>query len=120
MKIIWRGGRPFKPAIATPPTAKKANGTSNAVISLDPDDEGESASTFVDKPEFEDEEEESIGHSDEPVTPSPPRRMPSRKARVKSFKEMVEYEGLSEEELDSTKLDDGEADNGLEWGGFEE
>ncbi len=58
MKIIWRGGRPFK--ISQPPSAstQKANGTGNAVISLDSDDEGESGKGFDDKAEFEDEEEE--------------------------------------------------------------
>ena len=58
VRIVWRGGRSFKPP--APPTAaanKKSNGANN-VISLDSEDEGPPAQAFQDTPEFEDEEEE--------------------------------------------------------------
>ena len=57
MRIVWRGGRPFKPPGESSAAPKKANGSENAVISLDSDEEGSSAPPFEDKPEFEDEEE---------------------------------------------------------------
>ncbi|KUJ10721.1 uncharacterized protein LY89DRAFT_626259 [Mollisia scopiformis] len=57
VKIVWRGGRPFKSKQPTPAPSQKANG-GGAIISLDSDDEGDSSRTFDDKPEFEDEEEE--------------------------------------------------------------
>jgi hypothetical protein len=66
VKIVWRGGRPFKISQAPSAAPQKANGTGNAVISLDSDDEGESGKGFEDKPEFEDEEEEL-----DPSQPSP-------------------------------------------------
>jgi hypothetical protein len=57
VKIIWRGGRPFKASKqVTGPHSQKPNGAQEAVISLDSDDEG-TAPAYVDKPEFEDEEE---------------------------------------------------------------
>ena len=58
MKLVWRGGRAFKSTQGSTAAAQKANGTGNAVISLDSDDEGDSGKAFEDKPEFEDEEEE--------------------------------------------------------------
>lgn len=58
VNIIWRGGRPFKPAQELSSSSQKTNGSTNAVISLDSDDEGESGKPFEDKVEFEDEEEE--------------------------------------------------------------
>ena len=58
MKLVWRGGRPFKNAQQSATPAQKANGTGNAVISLDSDDEGDSGKAFEDKPEFEDNEDE--------------------------------------------------------------
>ena len=57
MKIVWRGGRPFKAPRESSTASKKANGAEDAVIMLDSDDEG-SSQAFVDKPEFEDEENE--------------------------------------------------------------
>ncbi|EPE26016.1 WD40 repeat-like protein [Glarea lozoyensis ATCC 20868] len=56
VRIVWRGGRPFKEPSETPTTAEKTNGRTNAVISLDSDDEG-GPPKFEDKPEFEDEED---------------------------------------------------------------
>lgn len=58
MKLVWRGGRPFKTSQDSAAPAQKANGTGNAVISLDSDEEGNDGKAFEDKPEFEDEEEE--------------------------------------------------------------
>lgn len=58
MKIVWRGGRPFKNSQGSATPAQKANGTGNVVISLDSDDEGDSGKAFEDKPEFEEEQEE--------------------------------------------------------------
>jgi hypothetical protein len=58
VKLVWRGGRAFKNTQGSTAAAQKANGTGNAVISLDSDDEGDSGKAFEDKPEFEDEEEE--------------------------------------------------------------
>jgi hypothetical protein len=58
VKLVWRGGRPFKTSEASSAPAPKANGAGNAVISLDSDDEGDSGKAVEDKPEFEDEEEE--------------------------------------------------------------
>ena len=58
MKLVWRGGKPFKKAQESATPAQKANGTGNAVISLDSDDEGDSGKAFEDKPEFEDNEDE--------------------------------------------------------------
>ncbi|CAG8950791.1 hypothetical protein HYFRA_00003006 [Hymenoscyphus fraxineus] len=62
VRIVWRGGRPFK---QTPPPSTqppKTNGDT-AMISLDSDDEDEK---FEDKPEFEDEEDEL-----DPLNPYP-------------------------------------------------
>ena len=58
MRIVWRGGRPFKPPAEPSVAPKKTNGSENAVITLDSDDEGASAPAFEDNPEFEDDEEE--------------------------------------------------------------
>jgi hypothetical protein len=58
VKIVWRGGRPFKTPTESSTTNNKPNGADNAVILLDSDDEGPAAQAFEDKPEFEDEEEE--------------------------------------------------------------
>ncbi|KAH7370006.1 hypothetical protein BKA65DRAFT_10068 [Rhexocercosporidium sp. MPI-PUGE-AT-0058] len=60
VKIIWRGGRKFKPQQPASAGHLKTNGSGNAaVISLDSDDEGDSAKQpFEDKPEFESDEEE--------------------------------------------------------------
>jgi len=58
VRLIWRGGRPFKSSQDPDVAPQKPNGTRNAIISLDSDDEGESGKRFEDKPEFEDEEEE--------------------------------------------------------------
>ncbi|CZR64299.1 uncharacterized protein PAC_14197 [Phialocephala subalpina] len=57
VKIVWRGGRPFKTSQPAPTPTQKTNG-GGGVISLDSDDEGDSARAFEDKPEFEDDEEE--------------------------------------------------------------
>ncbi|KAK0101586.1 hypothetical protein ONS95_006750 [Cadophora gregata] len=60
VKIVWRGGKKFKPQQPAAAANMKANGAgSSAVISLDSDDEGDSAKQpFEDKPEFEASEEE--------------------------------------------------------------
>ncbi|KAI9052590.1 hypothetical protein LZ554_003933 [Drepanopeziza brunnea f. sp. 'monogermtubi'] len=60
VKIIWRGGRKFKPQQTALPDHQKTNGASNSgVISLDSDDdETPEKKPFDDKPEFEDHEEE--------------------------------------------------------------
>jgi hypothetical protein len=56
VKIIWRGGRPFKEASEAPTTSGQTNGGTEEVILLDSDDEG-GAPKFEDKPEFEEEED---------------------------------------------------------------
>lgn len=58
VRIVWRGGRPFKSAGELSKNSKQANGTDNAVISLDSDDEGPAKADFEDKPEFDEHEEE--------------------------------------------------------------
>ncbi|KAH6721458.1 hypothetical protein BKA61DRAFT_159100 [Leptodontidium sp. MPI-SDFR-AT-0119] len=60
VKIIWRGGRKFKPQRPASASHSKTNGSGGAaVISLDSDDEGDSAKQpFEDKPEFEAEDDE--------------------------------------------------------------
>ncbi|QSZ32001.1 hypothetical protein DSL72_001570 [Monilinia vaccinii-corymbosi] len=58
VKIIWRGGRPFKLQQGIPPKAVKTNGSSKAVISLDSDEDEAPKPPFEDKPEFEDDEQE--------------------------------------------------------------
>lgn len=58
VKLVWRGGRPFKNSLDSNSASQKTNGTKKAVISLDSDDEGDSGKNFEDKPEFEDEEGE--------------------------------------------------------------
>jgi hypothetical protein len=58
VKIIWRGGRAFKPAAQPVASNKKSNGADHAIVLLDSDDEGPSAQAFQDAPEFEDEEDE--------------------------------------------------------------
>ncbi|KAK6593817.1 hypothetical protein H4I95_11209 [Botrytis cinerea] len=57
VKIIWRGGRPFKLQREINPKTTQTNGA-NKVISLDSDEDEPSKPPFEDKPEFEDEEEE--------------------------------------------------------------
>jgi hypothetical protein len=58
VKIIWRGGKPFKSTQAAHTSNKnKANGSKDDVMILDSDDEAP-AEAFVDTPEFEDQEEE--------------------------------------------------------------
>ncbi|KAH7395637.1 hypothetical protein BKA64DRAFT_577694 [Cadophora sp. MPI-SDFR-AT-0126] len=59
VKIIWRGGKKFKPQQPASAAHSKTNGGGNAaVISLDSDDEGDSAKQpFEDKAEFEADEE---------------------------------------------------------------
>jgi len=56
--VVWRGGRPFKPTKPESSASKKTNGSENAVISIDSDDEAAAAPKYVDNPEFEDDEEE--------------------------------------------------------------
>ena len=58
MKIVWRGGRPFKTTGAATEVTKKTNGADNNIISLDDDDDTTMAAAFIDKPEFEKDEEE--------------------------------------------------------------
>ena len=58
VKVVWRGGRPFKNPVQSPPASKKANGADNAVVLLDSDDEAPPAQSFQDAPEFEADEEE--------------------------------------------------------------
>ncbi|KAL2072389.1 hypothetical protein VTL71DRAFT_11732 [Oculimacula yallundae] len=61
VKIIWRGGRRFAQQQSASTAHSKTNGSANAaVISLDSDEDGNPAKqpAFVDKPEFEDHEEE--------------------------------------------------------------
>ena len=56
---MWRGGRPFKSPQEISNEAKNANGTKDAVISLDSDDEDTTTGEpFEDKPDFEEEEED--------------------------------------------------------------
>ncbi|KAF7857854.1 uncharacterized protein EAF02_011221 [Botrytis sinoallii] len=57
VRIIWRGGRPFKLQREINPKTTQTNGA-NKVISLDSDEDEPSKPPFEDKPEFEDEEEE--------------------------------------------------------------
>ncbi|KAG9243239.1 hypothetical protein BJ878DRAFT_424050 [Calycina marina] len=59
VRIVWRGGRPFKSPQRSTETKKRPNGAESKVISLDDDDEDMmEAPAFVDKPEFEADEEE--------------------------------------------------------------
>ncbi|KAF7876476.1 hypothetical protein EAF04_001566 [Stromatinia cepivora] len=58
VKIIWRGGRPFKSPQEVTPKAAQTNGSNKAVISLDSDEDEPSKPPFEDKPEFEDDEQE--------------------------------------------------------------
>jgi hypothetical protein len=58
VRIVWRGGRAFKPSSGASTDPKKINGAKGAVISLDSDDEEPAAKAFEDKPEFEEDEEE--------------------------------------------------------------
>ncbi len=54
VRIIWRGGRPFRPQ-STPEDKSKTNGANtDDVMIIDSDDEtpGSHSSSFVDKPEF--------------------------------------------------------------------
>jgi hypothetical protein len=71
VRVLWKGGRPFKEPFGLGAGGKaKTNGSSNdAVMILDSDDDmsGSQAAPFEDKPEFEDEEEES-----NPSKPYPP------------------------------------------------
>lgn len=57
VSIVWRGGRSFKPSPSQFAAPQKTNGAANAIISLDSDDDEESAK-FEDRPEFEEDEEE--------------------------------------------------------------
>lgn len=57
MRIVWRGGRPFKPHAAEEPK-KRPNGAESKVISLDDDEDMPTVAAFVDKPEFEENEED--------------------------------------------------------------
>ncbi|KAF7882907.1 hypothetical protein EAF00_011396 [Botryotinia globosa] len=57
VRIIWRGGRPFKLQREINPKTTQTNGATK-VISLDSDEDEPSKPPFEDKPEFEDEEEE--------------------------------------------------------------
>jgi hypothetical protein len=66
VRIVWRGGRPFKTPQEISEAPKKANGTEPAVISLDSDDDDTPSKDFEDKAEFEDDEEEF-----EPFRPYP-------------------------------------------------
>ncbi|RDW84949.1 hypothetical protein BP6252_02539 [Coleophoma cylindrospora] len=68
VKIVWRGGRSFKEPQASSSAPKgKPNGTHDAVVLLDSDDEDAAASLpFEDNPEFEDEEVEI-----DPLNPYP-------------------------------------------------
>lgn len=59
VKIIWRGGRKFKPQTASAAHPKTNGSGVAAVMIIDSDDEGEPAKpSFEDKPEFEAHEEE--------------------------------------------------------------
>lgn len=63
--LVWRGGRRFKPAIKKPAAKEKQNGAvEDAVMIIDSDDDeppakSNATSKFEDKPEFEDEIEDS-------------------------------------------------------------
>ncbi|KAM3086394.1 hypothetical protein ACMFMF_000343 [Clarireedia jacksonii] len=58
VKIIWRGGRPFKASQDTATASAKVNGSKDAIISLDSDEDEAAPPPFEDKPEFEDDEAE--------------------------------------------------------------
>ncbi|PQE28667.1 Nucleoporin NUP37 protein [Rutstroemia sp. NJR-2017a WRK4] len=58
VKIIWRGGRPFKAAQDTAAASSKVNGSKDAIISLDSDEDEAAPPPFEDNPEFEDDEAE--------------------------------------------------------------
>lgn len=58
VKIIWRGGRPFKIPQGITQKAAQTNGAKKDVISLDSDEDEPSKPPFEDKPEFEDDEQE--------------------------------------------------------------
>lgn len=63
VRLLWRGGRPFKaPTASTPGSKAKTNGSSSddLIMVIDSDDEmsASQAVPFEDKPEFEDYEEE--------------------------------------------------------------
>ncbi|ESZ91593.1 hypothetical protein SBOR_8028 [Sclerotinia borealis F-4128] len=59
VKIIWRGGRAFKPPQKTASKAAQTNGSKKtAVISLDSDEDEAPSPPFEDKPDFEDDEQE--------------------------------------------------------------
>ena len=58
VRVVWRGGRPFKAPQAPTQSQKKTNGTQSNIISLDDDDEDMGPPAFVDNPEFEEDEEE--------------------------------------------------------------
>jgi len=57
VRVVWRGGRQFKPQPLEEPK-KKPNGAQSKVISLDDDEDMPTVASFVDKPEFEDDEED--------------------------------------------------------------
>jgi hypothetical protein len=60
IRIIWQGGRPFKPS-SSEPQAKPNGGQEDAVMILDSDDEqtGSQNAAFEDNAEFEEQEEET-------------------------------------------------------------
>lgn len=68
VKIAWRGGRAFKaPCEPSVAPKSKANGTHDAIVLLDSDEEDTPSSPpFEDTPEFEDEEEDF-----DPLSPYP-------------------------------------------------
>ncbi|KAL3426396.1 hypothetical protein PVAG01_03187 [Phlyctema vagabunda] len=67
VRIVWRGGRSFKPPREQSTAPKgKPNGTHDAIVLLDSDDEDSAPPKFEDKPEFGDEEEVF-----DPATPYP-------------------------------------------------
>lgn len=57
VRVIWRGGRPFKDVSQTSTASQKSNGAEGTIISLESDDDEPASKTFQDKPEFEEEEE---------------------------------------------------------------
>ncbi|KAL9114373.1 MAG: hypothetical protein Q9187_007481, partial [Circinaria calcarea] len=69
--ILWRGGRPFKPAVKIGEQTSRTNGTSSdALMIIDSDEEEQlphPSETYQDRPEYDDEEEEL--NPDEPYHP---------------------------------------------------
>ena len=54
VRILWRGGRPFKTQQAASSHSQKPNGTGDTIILLDSDEE-DGGKQFEDKPEFEED-----------------------------------------------------------------